>query len=82
MSALALVGLGLVAAPAAAAGKTLTIGIEQEPNGFDAVKGRVLGEAPASVMLTMVDRLMEPPFDNPKTRARDPPSRCPTTARQ
>ncbi len=66
VSALALVGLGLAAAPAGAAGKTLTIGIEQEPNGFDAVKGRVLGEAPASVMLTMVDRLMEPPFDNPK----------------
>ncbi|MEQ9638426.1 MAG: ABC transporter substrate-binding protein [Alphaproteobacteria bacterium] len=66
VSALALIGLGLAAAPAEAAGKTLTIGIEQEPTGFDAVKGRVLGEAPASVMVTMVDRLMEPPFDNPK----------------
>lgn len=48
----------LAAGPAEAAGKTLTVGIEQEPTGFDAVKGRVLGEAPASVMLTMVDRLM------------------------
>jgi 4-phytase/acid phosphatase/peptide/nickel transport system substrate-binding protein len=45
-------------ATAQAAGKTLTIGIEQEPTGFDAVKGRVLGEAPASVMVTIVDRLM------------------------
>ena len=62
---LAMVGTALTGAaalPAAgvaqAQGKTLTVGIEQEPTGFDAVKGRVLGEAPASVMLTMVDRLM------------------------
>lgn len=67
LSALALVGLGLLAQPAAAADKkVLTIGVEQEPTGFDAVKGRVLGEAPASVMVTINDRLMEPPFDNPK----------------
>ena len=43
---------------AQAADKTLTVGIEVEPTGFDAVKGRVLGEAPASVMVSMVDRLM------------------------
>ncbi|MGD9878838.1 MAG: ABC transporter substrate-binding protein [Reyranella sp.] len=48
----------LAVGAAEAANKTLTVGIEQEPTGFDAVKGRVLGEAPASVMLTMVDRLM------------------------
>lgn len=48
----------LTVGAAQAADKILTVGIEQEPSGFDAVKGRVLGEAPASVMLTMVDRLM------------------------
>ena len=48
----------LAAGAAAAADKILTVGIEQEPSGFDAVKGRVLGEAPASVMVTMADRLM------------------------
>jgi 4-phytase/acid phosphatase/peptide/nickel transport system substrate-binding protein len=53
----AVIGAAL-AGTAMAADKTLTVGIEQEPTGFDAVKGRVLGEAPASVMLTMVDRLM------------------------
>ena len=42
-----------------AAGKTLTVGIEVDPTGFDAIKGRVLGEAPASVAVTIMDRLME-----------------------
>jgi peptide/nickel transport system substrate-binding protein len=56
-----MLGFVLLAAPhaAQAGGKTLTIGIEVDPTGFDAIKGRVLGEAPASVAVTVMDRLME-----------------------
>jgi 4-phytase/acid phosphatase/peptide/nickel transport system substrate-binding protein len=51
--------LQLTPPEARAAGKTLTVGIEVDPTGFDAIKGRVLGEAPASVAVTIMDRLME-----------------------